>query len=425
MPWPQLLLEDDFHPEEALNSPADRVLPKQQCVRSLRSIRRIVVSKAMFTEEMTISEADREKIEELRNLVKEHITPYYDTDYNLLRWLKGHDYNLEIITPKLINHLMLRKLWDLDTLADKPRNHAIHKHWKSGLTGEAVKTPNCVVNIEQTGGNDYWGMLNTYPINEILRARIHDLESMLRAVMELEKKNGEQCAIFYIMDMTGLKMDRKLMTLVTGGLASISAFMAEHYVEMVHSFVLVNVPHFISAIWTVARPLLPEKTRLKVNILGSQWKDEIRKLADEKCLPTYWNEEWQAGPFLAPIERGVDYPEDGYYKGEISSAAKILQVPAGKTAYVDIEAKEGTHLSWELHTNGHFAFTIYEVNKETDDLSEMKNFYPLFSKVPGPTMVPFGDSAPVSKTGTYRFWFGNQHAWFHTLRIHYVIENKS
>lgn len=37
--------------------------------------------------------------------------------------------------------------------------------------------------------------------------------------------------------------------LVSGGLASISAFMAENYVEMIHSFVLVNVPNFISAIW--------------------------------------------------------------------------------------------------------------------------------------------------------------------------------
>ncbi|KAK5975024.1 CRAL-TRIO domain-containing protein [Trichostrongylus colubriformis] len=280
---------------------------------------------------------------------------------------------------------MLRKMWNLDILPDKPRDHPIHKHWKSGLTGEAVKTPNCVVNIEQTGGNDYWGMLNSYPLNEVLRARLYDLESMLRAVMELEKKNGEQCAVLYIMDLTGSKMDRKLMTLVTGGLAAISAFMAEHYVEMVHSFVLVNVPSFISAIWTVARPLLPEKTRLKVNILGSQWKDDIRKLADEKTLPTYWNDEWQAGPFLAPIERGVDYPEDGYYKKEIPSQSKILQVSAGKSAHIDVEAKE---------------------------------------KVPGPTLAPFGDSILVSKTGVYRFWFSNQHAWFHTLKVHYVIKNE-
>ncbi|PIO66163.1 Emp24/gp25L/p24 family protein, partial [Teladorsagia circumcincta] len=86
---------------------------------------------------------------------------------------------------------------------------------------------------------------------------------------------------------------------------------------------------------------------------------------------------------------------------------------------------QGTHLSWELHANGHFAFTIYEVNKdeENDDVTQMKKFYPLFSKIPGPTMVPFGDTVPVLKSGVYRFWFGNQHAWFHTLRIHYIIGN--
>ncbi|KAL6744306.1 hypothetical protein Aduo_017256 [Ancylostoma duodenale] len=375
---------------------------------------------------MPISEADRAKIEELRGLVKEHLTPYYDTDFNLLRWLKGHDYNLEIIKPKLINHLIMRKgVWDLDNLPDKPRNHAVHEHWKSGLTGEAVKTPNCIVNIEQTGGNDYWGMSNAHPINEILKARMHDLESMLRAVMELEKKTGEQCAVLYIMDLTGLKMDRRLMTLVTGGLAAISAFMAEHYVEMVQSFVVVNVPTFISAVWTAARPLLPEKTRMKVNILGSNWKQDILELADPSCLPTYWNEDDLDGPFLAPVERGREYSPDEYYHGSVPDNAQTLHIPAGKSGYVDVEAKKDTYLSWEIHANGHFAWTIYEVDKEkdTEDLTQMKKVYPLFSKIPGPTLVPMIDKMLVPETGVYRFWFGNHHAWFHTLKIQYVIEN--
>ena len=51
------------------------------------------------------------------------------------------------------------------------------------------------------------------------------------------------------MDLTGLTWDKKTMSLVSGGLASISAFMQEHYVEMIHSFVLVNVPTFISLVW--------------------------------------------------------------------------------------------------------------------------------------------------------------------------------
>lgn len=51
------------------------------------------------------------------------------------------------------------------------------------------------------------------------------------------------------MDLKGLKFDKHLIPLLTGPLASISAFMSEHYVELIHSFVLVNVPSFISMIW--------------------------------------------------------------------------------------------------------------------------------------------------------------------------------
>ncbi|GMS81157.1 hypothetical protein PENTCL1PPCAC_3332, partial [Pristionchus entomophagus] len=76
--------------------------------------------------------------------------------------------------------LILRKCedWNLDVITSTPRNHDIHYYWKSGLTGEAGKTPNAVVNVESTGLNDYWGMLASHPTNEVLKARVHDLESM-------------------------------------------------------------------------------------------------------------------------------------------------------------------------------------------------------------------------------------------------------
>lgn len=51
------------------------------------------------------------------------------------------------------------------------------------------------------------------------------------------------------MDLSGLQFHGNLITLLTGPLASISAFMGEHYVELIHSFVLVGVPSFITAVW--------------------------------------------------------------------------------------------------------------------------------------------------------------------------------
>lgn len=182
-------------------------------------------------------------------------------------------------------------------------------------------------------------MLHSYPTNEILRARVHDLESMLKAVMDLEKKTNQQCSVIYIMDLTGIKFDKRTITLLTGGLSAISAFMAEHYVELVHSFVLVNVPAFISAIWTIAKPLLPERTRNKCNILNSEWRVEVLKMAEGSCLPSYWNDEEDDGPFTAPIEKCVPFPEDKYYMGKVSSNADHMSVSAGKTGFVEVEVK--------------------------------------------------------------------------------------
>ncbi|GMS81180.1 hypothetical protein PENTCL1PPCAC_3355, partial [Pristionchus entomophagus] len=107
-------------------------------------------------------------------------------------------------------------------------------------------------------------MLASHPTNEVLKARVHDLESMLAAVMKMDARTGERASILFIMNLTGLKMDRNVMTLVSSALSSIAAFMADHYVELIHSFILVNVPSFIHVLWTVVHPLLPERTKNKV-----------------------------------------------------------------------------------------------------------------------------------------------------------------
>lgn len=52
------------------------------------------------------------------------------------------------------------------------------------------KNPNLIVNIELTGINDFWGMLQTFSLTEIMKGRIYDLESMLKAVMDLEANTG-------------------------------------------------------------------------------------------------------------------------------------------------------------------------------------------------------------------------------------------
>uniref|UniRef100_A0A0N5C782 CRAL-TRIO domain-containing protein n=1 Tax=Strongyloides papillosus TaxID=174720 RepID=A0A0N5C782_STREA len=373
-----------------------------------------------------ISQNDKAKIDELRKLVENELTPYYDTDFNLLRWLQGHDYKLDIIVPKLKNHLLFRKSkWDLDRLAEQPREFPVHEYWPAGYTGSAVKIPNVIVNVEQTGVNDFWGLLHTYPLNDILKARCHDLEMMLKLVMDEEKKTGEKNSILYILDLSNIKFDLRLTTLMTGALSAISTFMADHYVELIHSFVLVGCPSFITTLWNIAKPLLPERTKNKVKILGSHtWKEEILDMAIPETLPTFWNcDDKQI--FLADVKRPKHVDENNYYKGSLQPTDKIqlFSVPAGKAKSFTIKAKKDQKIRWFIETDGHFTYAIYcTENDNENDVEKMRNAYPRFNKVPGPTWVPLTDEIIAPLTGTYHFWFSNEHAWFHNLKIKYILE---
>ncbi|EJW84072.1 CRAL/TRIO domain-containing protein [Wuchereria bancrofti] len=373
-----------------------------------------------------ISEKDKINIAKLREAVKDELTPYYDTDFNLLRWLQGHNYDFDILLPKLRNHLLLRKSkWDLDNMASKPRNHPLHTYWKAGITGPAIKTPNAIVNIEQTGRNDYWGMIQTFSVNEIMMARTQDLELLLRKIMEMEKKTGQQASIIYVMDLTNLKYDKRLLTLMTGPLASISAFMSDHYVEMIHRFVLINAPPFMASIWTIVKPLLPERTRQKVSIFGSNWKTEIQNVAVPEALPAYWNDD-KIKVFKAELEHAKALDPQYYHKKKVDEKSKVLSVGAGKTGTIDVNVKQGSVIKWCIHADGHFGFTIFYVKDQSCENSDsLINVYPLLMKMPGPTVVPIREEIKCNKSGTYKIWFSNEHAWLHTLNIHYLIDVES
>lgn len=65
-------------------------------------------------------------------------------------------------------------------------------------------------------------------MQDVLRARTIDLEDMLAKCMEMEADTGRQASILYVCDMTGLKYDTRLLSLMRGALRSLTQFMAEH-----------------------------------------------------------------------------------------------------------------------------------------------------------------------------------------------------
>lgn len=73
-----------------------------------------------------ITEDDRVLIDELRKSInavdKTLLTPKYDTDYNLLRWLKAYNREIKEVEEKLKRHLILRRALDLDNIETNRTN---------------------------------------------------------------------------------------------------------------------------------------------------------------------------------------------------------------------------------------------------------------------------------------------------------------
>ncbi|VDK22166.1 unnamed protein product, partial [Anisakis simplex] len=151
--------------------------------------------------------------------------------------------------------------------------------------------------------------------------------------------SGVRSSILYIMDLNGLRYDKRLFSLITGALAGISQFMSENYVELIHSFVLVNAPSFITAIWSVAKPLLPERTRNKVQIFGAGWRNEILNLAVPDVLPAFWNND-EIDVFKADIERSAALDPVNYFKTDSFKHSDMITIAAGQSDCIDISAQK-------------------------------------------------------------------------------------
>ncbi|KAI6227162.1 CRAL-TRIO domain-containing protein [Aphelenchoides besseyi] len=379
-----------------------------------------------MTVKTQIEPADEERIAKLRELVADDFVgnEKYDTNFNILRWIQGYpDATIEEISKKLRAHLKMRKsCWNLNTMARKQRQHPIHRHWKYGITEKSKVLDNVIVNIEQCGTTDYHGMLVTHSIPSVMKARSQDLEDLLAEVMELEEKTGRQASVLYVMDLSGLVYDKHLYKLVTGAMRSLSEFMATHYVELIKYFVLVNVPSFVFAIWTFTKPILPVRTRQKVRILSSNWRQEILEFACPESLPDKWNENGTQ-LFTNHVEPPIPYPIDQYYKNRQAKVPETenLRLAAGKTIIITRELKTGDRLSWWILGDSDFGFGLfYSSNRNEEDIEKMDQVFPAFEWMPA-NEVPIEESCVVEKSGVYTLWLSNSRAWWHTLSLDYCL----
>lgn len=62
---------------------------------------------------------------------------------------------------------------------------------------------------------------------------------------------------------------------------------SDYYPEIMGQTFIVNAPMFFTGVWAVVKGFLDEKTRKKITIKGSGYKDDLLAIVDENNLPDF------------------------------------------------------------------------------------------------------------------------------------------
>ncbi|XP_039072311.1 phosphatidylinositol/phosphatidylcholine transfer protein SFH1-like [Hibiscus syriacus] len=208
---------------------------------------------------------------------------------SLVRFLRARDWNVQKAHKMLIDCLQWRIQNEIDNILSKPivptdLYRAVRDSQLVGLSGYSKEgLPVVAIGVG----------LSTYDkasVNYYVQSHIQMNEYRDRVVLpKASEKYGRHISkCLKVLDMTGLKLSAlsqiKLLTTIT----TIDDL---NYPEKTETYYIVNAPYIFSTCWKAVKPLLQERTKLKIQVLQGCGRDELLKIMDYSSLPHFCRKE--------------------------------------------------------------------------------------------------------------------------------------
>eukprot|EP00245_Coleochaete_scutata_P017406 TRINITY_DN8516_c0_g1_i1.p1 TRINITY_DN8516_c0_g1~~TRINITY_DN8516_c0_g1_i1.p1 ORF type:complete len:351 (+),score=71.54 TRINITY_DN8516_c0_g1_i1:194-1246(+) len=207
-----------------------------------------------------------------------------EPDAALLRFLKAREYNVPKAFKMLMDCLEWRVKNRIDDILTKP---LAEEKWKAirgsqllGCSGfDRSGKPVFAIRV---GLSPY----DALPLDQYVHAHIQMNEYRDQVLLpEASRRAGASIQTgVKVLDMTGLKLSalRHVKTLT-----AISSIDDLNYPEKSDTYYIVNAPFIFSACWKTVKPLLQERTKLKVRVLSGNGREELLQTMDESALPEF------------------------------------------------------------------------------------------------------------------------------------------
>mmetsp|Transcript_2354 Transcript_2354/g.3912 ORF Transcript_2354/g.3912 Transcript_2354/m.3912 type:complete len:337 (-) Transcript_2354:688-1698(-) len=208
-------------------------------------------------------------------------------DTTLLRFLKARQWNEEKALHMYLHMMKWREENKIDELyetMDYPQLKALVPHYphfyhKQDKFGRPVY-------IELLGVTDCARMLEVSPQDLILQYHCWTWERLEKQLMPAQSSVVGHPIITstVILDLAGMTL--KSFTRTTQKLlTTIAKIDQDYYPEHLGTMFIINTPFIFKAIWAVVNPMLEERTRRKIIVLGADYQATLLQLIPAENLP--------------------------------------------------------------------------------------------------------------------------------------------
>ncbi|VDL79544.1 unnamed protein product [Nippostrongylus brasiliensis] len=382
-----------------------------------------------------ISPAEQEAIDQLRSRLIEtmkEIPEDLDTDLNLLRWIRGHQGDMNKICRNFSQYVDSRSAAgfvgrDLpERFFEMPTIKPFLPFIASSRLADTVwsEEHNAFMFVERAWCQPR-EFIKTFKASDYLIHCFGYSETLLQLILERERKQSKDrgpVQFIVIFDLATVN--------ITDYVNPMSGYMKlwqlrsdlwqEWYPEVVQRIYLVNPPRVVSLLWKIARLFLTEQNLRKMEIVNDK---DMTKHMNGKFVPKeyggdYVNTDLPGDASGVSIRRKITsadyYQQYQHYelRGVHRPKPAKKDLHPGEHFTIPIIVPDGKSLLWDFTTSGEIEFFIYR------DQNERQLVYPRLRLVT--SKLAEEGVLPNLSGGEYSLVFVN-HGSFFTTKLEYAI----
>ncbi|XP_054851887.1 SEC14-like protein 2 [Eublepharis macularius] len=348
-------------------------------------------------------------------------------DYYILKWLRARCFDLQKSEAMLRKHAAYRKHMDSEHIYEWQVPEVIEKYMTGGACG--FDRNGCPVWYEIIGPLDAKGILFSASKQDLLKKKFKDCEIIRKVCDQQTEKLGRKIeTITMIYDFEGLGL-KHLWKPAVDAYGDLLAMFEENYPESLRRIFVIKAPRLFPVAYNLVKHLLSEDTRNKIVILGSNWKEVLRKHIDPDQIPVEYG-----GTLTDPdgdpkcrtkLNYGGDVPKKYYVQDQLKQQYDhSVIVNRGSSHQVEYEILfPGCVLRWQFMSEGaDIGFGVYLKTKvgARQHAGDMTEVHP--NQRYNAHMVPEDGSLTCTDAGIYVLRFDNTYSYIHAKKISYTVE---